>query len=66
MNRAVRHGGLFQRKTSLARLPAMLQDRVMTSVAALASARTARPAAGCAPVRGNNLNNNASLPQAGD
>lgn len=38
----------------------------MTSVASLASARTARLGAGCAAARGNNLNNNASLPQAGD
>lgn len=38
----------------------------MTSFAALASACNARSADGCAQVRGNNLNNNASLPQAGD
>lgn len=38
----------------------------MTSVATLANAHAARPGPVCARVRGNNLNNNASLPQAGD
>lgn len=38
----------------------------MTSVATPASASTAPIGTGGAPVRGNNLNNNASLPQAGD
>lgn len=37
----------------------------MTSVATLASLRVDR-IAGAARLRGNNLNNNASLPQAGD
>lgn len=38
----------------------------MTSVATRASACTAPLGSGYASVRGNNLNNNASLPQAGD
>lgn len=38
----------------------------MTSVATPASASTTPMGSGCASVRGNNLNNNASLPQAGD
>lgn len=38
----------------------------MTFLAPLASARAARPAPDHALVCGNNLNNNARLPQAGD
>lgn len=38
----------------------------MTSVAPAASACAAPTGSGCATVHGNNLNNNASLPQAGD
>lgn len=38
----------------------------MTSVATHAHAHFARFGCGCVSVRGNNLNNNASLPQAGD
>lgn len=38
----------------------------MISVATRASAFAAPLGSGCARLRGNNLNNNASLPQAGD
>lgn len=38
----------------------------MTSVAAPEPTRATRLMAGGVPVRGNNVNNNASLPQAGD
>ena len=38
----------------------------MTSVPATFFAFADRAAVGCAAVRGNNVNNNASLPQAGD